>query len=376
MLSKKKHGASVSSATGVSPWKKLFLAGIAVGMTHWMTPQVHAQGCDSPGCRCQQCQHGHMGQHGHHKDCQAITVFDRIDSLADRLETGLDRVFGRVVSKKKQCQCANCRGVSSGVVYGGMPVDGGPAVEPGIVPIPLPEEPGIADPLPILTIEPNTKTEAARPLNPNTTSRPRLPLKATEQKREFPTSTESNLGTESGGGVPANVRPKQPAIELRPLEKAPATQNNKSTREPGVIIPEWLDDPFKEDQSRKESTQPQRILPAATTPSNDIRWSKRPTLEQQSQNIEAPTSAASKPIAVKMEVPKVEASSLGTPKNEPVLRFHIGDRSSERAAAQLEVKVPEQQVEPAGGRISDRDEPAVVKASASQPIRITFPTKK
>ena len=56
MLSKKKQGASVSSATGVSPWKKLFLAGIAVGMTHWMTSQVHAQGCDSPGCRCQQGQ--------------------------------------------------------------------------------------------------------------------------------------------------------------------------------------------------------------------------------------------------------------------------------------------------------------------------------
>lgn len=390
MLSKKKQGASVSSATGASPWKKLFLAGIAVGMTHWMTSQVHAQGCDSPGCRCQQ------GQHGHHQDCQAVTVFDRIDSLADRLETGLDRVFGRVISKKKQCQCANCRGRSSGIV-----------APTGIETISLPEEPGIADPLPILTIEPHTKTEShtrtdgTHPLNPSTTSRPRLPLKATESKREFPTSTEGSLGTESNSGVPSTVRPKQPAIELRPLERAPATQN-KSTREPGVIIPEWLDDPFKEDQSRKELTQPQRILPAPTAPSNDIRWSKRPTLEQQSQNLESPPQdvskqetvklniskpdipkqtiaappAASKPITLKMEVPKAEASSTSVSKSEPVLRFRIGDRSSDRAATQLEVQAQEPQIKPAGGRISDRDEPAVVKASADQPIRITFPTKK
>ena len=355
MLSKKNHGAIDSSVKGFNPLKKLFVAGIALGVATWMTPEVRAQACDTPGCKCQQ------GQHGHHHDCQAVTVLDRIDSFADRLETGLDRVFGRMISKKKHCNCAHCQGKTSGMAYANVPADVVPLVEPGIEPMSVPEEPGIADPLPIRTIEPNTKSGSSKTINPNTNSRPRVPMKAIEPtqitapkqitapEREFPTSTQQ------GSEVPFNVRPKQPAIELRPLETAPPSSKNKPNREPGVIIPEWLDDPFKEDQSSKESAKPQRLLPAAPTPPNDIRWSKRPSLEQQSQKVEAPKSET-----VVVSPAKPEPVVVNEPKPEPVLRLRISDQSAERA----------------GGKISDRDEPNVVKASSNQPIRITFPVKK
>jgi hypothetical protein len=266
-----------------------------------------------------------------------------------------------MISKKKHCNCAHCQGKTSGMAYANVPADVVPLVEPGIEPMSVPEEPGIADPLPIRTIEPNTKSGSSKTINPNTNSRPRVPMKAIEPtqitapkqitapEREFPTSTQQ------GSEVPFNVRPKQPAIELRPLETAPPSSKNKPNREPGVIIPEWLDDPFKEDQSSKESAKPQRLLPAAPTPPNDIRWSKRPSLEQQSQKVEAPKSET-----VVVSPAKPEPVVVNEPKPEPVLRLRISDQSAERA----------------GGKISDRDEPNVVKASSNQPIRITFPVKK
>ena len=112
------------------------------------------------------------------------------------------------------------------MAYANVPADLVPLVEPGIEPMSVPEEPGIADPLPIRTIEPNTKSGSSKTINPNTNSRPRVPMKAIEPtqitapkqitapEREFPTSTQQ------GSEVPFNVRPKQPAIELRPLETA------------------------------------------------------------------------------------------------------------------------------------------------------------
>jgi hypothetical protein len=326
MLSKKRQGMLTQ------PLKKLLVTGIVVGMVNWITPTAQGQHCDSPGCKCQQ------GHHGSHQDCKAVTVFDRIDSLADRLESGLDRVFGKVVTKKKHCNCAKCQAQRAGVVYDQVPVVPESTIEPGIEPLPEPDEPGIADPLPILTIEPNTKPSTGSGL-PNASVRPRLPLKTTEPKREFPTSTDR------GTGVPANVQPQQPAIELRPFERGTPPSTSKPIRDPGVIIPDWLEDPFKEDQSKSESSRPQRLLPPATTPSNDIRWSKRPTLEQQTQAAEPKKS---------------EVVTKAEPKSEPVLRLNIGDQQPERA----------------GGKITDRDDANVVKASSNQPIRITFPIKK
>lgn len=341
MLSKKSRGATVKSQQGVSPLKKLLIAGLFLGTATWMTPEVRGQGCDTPGCKCQN------GHHGHRGECKALTVLDRIDSIADRLETGLDRVFGKVLPKKKKCNCAHCRGTSGVAVYENAPTDSVPLVDPGMDPIPMPEEPGIADPLPILTIEPDGRSNGNPPISPNSSARPRVPLKTNQSNREFPTSTDGIRG------IPPTIEPKQPAIELRPFEKA--LPSDKSFREPGTNFPERLEDPFKEDQSNKLIPKPQRLLPPPTEPANDIRWSKRPTAEQQSQKME---DTKARIIAANQSAvaPKVEQKT----QSEPVLRFRIGDKPVEKAS----------------GEVSDRDESTVVKASSNQPIRITFPVKK
>lgn len=341
MLSTKSRNATVNAAKGDRPLKKLLIAGLFLGAATWMTPEVRGQGCDTLGCKCQN------GHHGHHGDCKALTVLDRIDSIADRLETGLDRVFGKVLPKKKKCNCAHCRGTSGVAVHENAPTDSAPLVDPGVDPIPMPEEPGIADPLPILTIEPNGRSNGTPPVSPNSSARPRVPLKTTESNREFPTSTDGIRG------IPLNIGPKQPAVELRPFEKAPSS--GKSPRESGSNPPEWQVDPFKEDQSNKQIPKPQRLLPQPTEPANDIRWSKRPTAEQQSQKME---DTKARIIAANQSAvaPKVEQKT----QSEPVLRFRIGDKPVEKAS----------------GEVSDRDDSPVVKASSNQPIRITFPVKK
>ena len=250
----------------------------------------------------------------------------------------MDQVFGGILPKKKRCSCAHCQTQLAAQGMSGLPAE--PFVDPGVDFIPEPAEPGIADPL---AKPPAASTESIQGFDANrakATSRPRVPLKVTDPKREFPTSTDPSHDPLK------DIQLKQPAVELRPLDKAPPSSTNKNNREPGVHIPEWLDDPFKEEQSRKESGKPERMMSPTPVAPGEIRWTKRPVLEQQSQ-----------------KVPKEPSDRVveSEPPNNPVIKLKIGDSSREQSIAE---------------RFSDRQDTGVVKASADQPIRIRFPATK
>ena len=352
MLSQKKQAAT-------SLLKKLFVAGIALGVANVIACEVSGQAvCDS--------QSGHRGRYaagpscaegccGKNAQCKSLTVLDRIDSVADRLETGLDRVFGKLLPKKKQCHCVHCRTQAAEVLPQGVPVEGDFVPDRPLEWIPQPHDPAIADPLNLPLNESNSEgAHGAIPSDetssvPETIFRPRVPLKEESTRRQFPAKTDRTQEN------PASVSPASPAIELRPMEIAPPSSPRKNKREPGVHIPEWLDDPFKEDQSRREEKLRQRLL-ASENRLNDIRLSQQPQ---------------SRPVALaEQSKQKVEPAS-----REPAIRLNIAAQSgaAQSGAAQ---DVGRENAVTAAGTVSQRSDSSVIKASANQPIRITFPAKK
>jgi hypothetical protein len=81
-------------------------------------------------------------------------------------------------------------------------------------------------------------------------------------RRQFPTSTD---GGQSKSSIPA-TKPRSP--------------NSRNNQPKGSIqIPQWLDDPFKDDEARSQNNQ--GAQPA-------IRWTKRPTAEKQSSKQQRP----------------------------------------------------------------------------------------
>jgi len=346
MLSQKKQAAT-------SLMKKLFFAGIALGVANLMAREVSGQAvCDSrtgSHARYPAGLSSGEGCRGEHAHCKSLTVLDRIDSVADRLETGLDRVFGKLLPKKKQCHCVHCRAQAAEVIPESVPAEGVPVPDRPLEWTPEPHDPAIADPLNLPLIESNPEgASGAVPSDetssvPETIFRPRVPLKEESTRRQFPAKTDRMQEN------PGSVGPKLPAIELRPMEAAPPSSPRKNTREPGVYIPEWLDDPFKEDQSRREEKLRQRLL-APENPPKDVRMSQQPSsrdLMQQPQ---------SRPVAV-AEQSKQKVEPVG---REPVIRLNVGAANVASAA----------------DKAIQRSDSNVIKASANQPIRITFPTKK
>ena len=366
MLTKK------NKSTVARVFRQLLLGSIAFGAFPAISSTVYAQQCDDPGCRCGQAHHGHSS------NCQATTFIDRIDSIADRFESGLDRILGRALPEKQHCQCARCQGA-----MGAMPVSESPLSEPYIVePITEADEPGIADPLPGNSIQPGNGSVSLPSNNRRPLQKvPPTPPSITDAKREFPTSSERS-GQARPQSNQSGIRSTTPRIELRDTESAipPATRQE---RQPGVRVPELLDDPFQDDQSRRQPVQPQQIQrPDSAVPPGEIRWTKRPTAEVQSSN--------------HVNRPKTEtAAAQPQPKPEPILRLNIEPATTERVGTKrvstervITERVTTERLrtenagtakmgtERAGGHISDSGSGEVVKASASKPIRITFPVKK
>jgi hypothetical protein len=358
MLSKK------NKSTVARVFRQLLLGSIAFGTLSAVSSTVFAQHCDEPGCRCGQSHHGHSS------DCRATTFIDRVDSIADRFESGLDRILGRSLPKKQHCQCARCQGNVRA-----MPTFESPVSEPYIVePITEADEPGIADPLPSDVIQPGNGSVSLPSNNRRPLQKvPPTPPPISDAKREFPTSTEQS-GRTRPQSTQSGIRSTTPRIELRDTESAmpPATRQE---RQPGVPVPEWLDDPFQDDQSRRQPIHPQRLpRPESAVPPGEIRWTKRPTAEVQSS---------------KVNQPKTEAI-VAKPQPEPVLRLNIAPAITERVGTKSAsaVRVTTEPVtteritternstERAGGHISDSSSGEVVKATVNQPIRITFPVKK
>jgi len=154
------------------------------------------------------------------------------------------------------------------------------------------------------------------------------------------------------------------------MEIAPPSSPRKNKREPGVHIPEWLDDPFKEDQSRREEKLRQRLL-ASENRLNDIRLSQQPQsrpvalAEQSKQKVEP----ASREPAIRLNI----AAQSGAAQSGAAQSGAAQSGAAQSGAAQ---DVGRENAVTAAGTVSQRSDSSVIKASANQPIRITFPAKK
>lgn len=238
--------------------------GVLLLVVCYVANPSYGQGCDCDeqgvSCSCAKnrthssVSRGSSHHHHTHHNCQAVGILDHLDAFSNRVEAKLDRVFGRLLpAKTKQCQCSRCQGYGEAPPPVDVPVE-----ELGVEP----EEPGIADPLPP---EANQESSADNKVGKRGTAeqfRVPVPPPSIDMRRQFPTSTEGNPSKKN---APV-IKPRLP---------------NSRTNEPkgNIQIPEWLEDPFKDDEARSQGIQ--GAQPA-------VRWTKRPTAEKQSSKQQRP----------------------------------------------------------------------------------------